>query len=198
MPWEKRFDIGETLEKAGQTFWSQGYEATSMRDLLEAMGIQKGSFYDTYGSKHEVFLRSLQQYSDARLEDFKRSTRGLGAVEALRALFEAISQDCISPTGHRGCMIVNCALEMAHGDPQARAIVRKAVRRHEELFRGLIQEGQKVGEIDSELDSAAIAQAMMSFVMGMRVYSRSGCDLDAIQVLADQAIGLVIEKTSAS
>ena len=191
MPWEKQFDVDETLEKAGQAFWSRGYEATSMRDLLDAMGIQKGSFYNTYGSKHEVYLRSLEQYSNARLADFRQLTHGRTAVEALRALFEAIYEDCVSPTGHRGCMVINCALELAHDDAKAQAFVKQAIARHESLMGDLVRAGQEAGEIDRDLDPSATAKAMMSFVMGMRVYSRSGGDPEAVRILADQAIRLV-------
>ena len=62
MPWEKQFDVDVALERAGEAFWSHGYETTTMRDLLSAMGIHKGSFYDTYGSKKKVYLVALDQY----------------------------------------------------------------------------------------------------------------------------------------
>ncbi len=191
MPWEKQFDVDETLAKAGQAFWSQGYEATSMSALLAAMGIQKGSFYSTYGSKHEAYLRSLEQYAKTRLDEFEQLARRSGAVDSLRAFFEAIYEDCVSPTGHRGCMIINCALELAHDDPKAQAIVKTAIARNEEVLRRLIQAGQEAGEINRALDASATAKAMMSFVMGMRVYSRSGSDLEAVRILADQAMALI-------
>ncbi|MEM7351887.1 MAG: TetR/AcrR family transcriptional regulator [Acidobacteriota bacterium] len=191
MPWEKQFDVDETLEKAGQAFWSQGYEATSMQDLLAAMGIRKGSFYATYGSKHEAYLRSLKQYSEARMGELGDLVRGLGPVEALRAHFEAIYEDCVSPAGHRGCMVINCALELAHDDPEAQALVQSAIARHEGLLRHLIAAGQTAGDIDTTLDASATAKTMMALVMGMRVYSRSGADVDAVRTLADQAVALV-------
>lgn len=195
MPWQTQFDIDETLEKAGEVFWANGYEATSMNDLLKAMGIQKGSFYNTYGSKHAVYLRALEQYSTTRFTDFEKLTVGETAVEALRAHFEAIYEDCISPTGHRGCMILNCALETAHHDRAAQAIVKKGLAHHEGILDGLIRAGQEGGEIEPGLDAGATAKAMMSFIMGMRVYSRSGSDPSTIRTLADQALRLVAPET---
>jgi len=191
MPWEKQFNVDDALAKAGETFWAKGYEATSLRDLLDAMGIQKGSFYDTYDSKHAAYLRSLEQYAEARMDDFRQRSAALGPTDALRKLFDWIYEDCIGPTGYRGCMVINCALELAHADPQARVIVKQAITAQERLMADLIQSGQRRGEIDDSVDPFATATIMMSFVMGMRVYSRSGGDPSAVRLLADQAIGLV-------
>ncbi len=197
MPWEKQFDVDETLKKAGEAFWANGFEATSMSDLLKAMGIQKGSFYNTYGSKHEIYLRALEQYASARFGEMEQRIVGQTAVEALCAHFEAVYEDCISPMGHRGCMLINCALEMAHHDRPSQAIVKRGLARHEKILRDLIRAGQEAAEIDRELDSEATAKAMMSFIMGMRIYSRSGSDPGAVRTLADQAIKLVAPAKSA-
>ena len=191
MPWQTQFDIDETLKKAGEAFWEHGYEATSMSALLKAMGIQKGSFYNTYGSKHEVYLRALEQYTTERIGELAELTEGGTAVDGIRAHFEAIYEDCISPKGHRGCMLLNCALELAHSDREAQAVVKRGLANHEAVLQGLIRAGQKAGEIEPGLDVEATAKAMMSFVMGMRVYSRSGSDPSTIRTLADQAIQLV-------
>ncbi len=198
MPWEKQFDIDKTLKKAGEAFWTHGYQATSISDLLKAMGIQKGSFYNTYGSKHEIYLRALEQYASTRFGDLEQRTVGETAVEALRAHFEAIYEDCISPMGHRGCMLINCALELAHHDRPAQAIVKKGLAHHEKILRDLIRAGQQAAEIDRELDPETTAKAMMSFIMGMRVYSRSGSDPATVRILADQAVRLVAPVESAS
>ena len=71
MPWEKQFDVDAALERAGEAFWANGYEATSVRDLLNTMGIQKGSFYDTYGSKKTAYLMALRQYMQRLAADFQ-------------------------------------------------------------------------------------------------------------------------------
>ena len=58
----KCFNRDEALEKAMQAFWAKGYEATSVQDLVDCMGINRGSLYDTFGDKHQLFLEALDQY----------------------------------------------------------------------------------------------------------------------------------------
>ena len=65
MPWEKDFDMDVALGDAMRTFWAKGYEATSMSDLTKAMKINKGSLYNAYGSKKELFTKALQKYDRA-------------------------------------------------------------------------------------------------------------------------------------
>jgi len=191
MPWTKNFDVDEALRKAGETFWAQGYDATSMTDLLGAMGIQKGSFYDTYGSKRDAYLRSLEQYTDERFASFDEQVQGLRPKEALRALIEAIHGECIGSEGHRGCMLINCALELAHSDTGAQRIVQRGLETHEQSFADLICAGQGAGEISAELDPGATAKALLALVMGMRIYSRAGSSRACLRTLADQALELI-------
>lgn len=191
MPWEKQFNVDHALERAGEAFWSKGYKATSMRDLLVAMGIQKGSFYDTYNSKHDAYLGALRHYVAVRLRELEQMTTGLDPVAGLRAMFEAIYLDCTGTERHRGCMVINCALELAHEDADAQSVVGRALAAHEALIRRLIEDGQATGDIPSRVDADATAKAMMALIMGMRVYARSGGDAATIRTLADQAIALV-------
>ena len=191
MPWQKNFDVDTALRKAGETFWTQGYDATSMRDLLGAMGIQKGSFYDTYGSKKQAYLRALEQYQDERFGFFASLVEGLGPKLALRRLIDEVYDDCISPAGHRGCMVINCALELAHSDTAAQRVVQRAFETHERSYQDLIEAGQAAGEIPAKLDAAATAKALLAVVMGMRVYSRAGAPKATLRTLADQALALI-------
>ncbi len=60
----KEFDQDEALQKAMEAFWARGYEATSMQDLVEHMGINRQSLYDTFGDKHSLFLKALDRYHE--------------------------------------------------------------------------------------------------------------------------------------
>lgn len=191
MPWEKQFDIDAALEKAGETFWSHGYEATSIRDLLSAMGIQKGSFYATYGSKKEAYLRALNQYMDTRFAQFRESVEQLAPKRSLEVHLNEILEECISADGHRGCMVINCALELAHSDKDAQKAVRRALKIHENFFLERIVAAQEAGDVSSEIDAPATAKAIFAIVMGMRVYSRAGAPKETLRMLVDQALALI-------
>ncbi len=194
MPREKTFNVDVALQKAGETFWSHGYDATSMRDLLGAMGIQKGSFYDTFGSKRSVYIRSLEQYVDTRFAHFfGEMIQGQGPMESLRTLTEVVYEECIGTAGHRGCMLINCALELAHSDTGAQRIVQRALEFHEQSYADLIIAGQQAGEISGELDAMATAKAMLAIVIGMRVVSRAGASRATLRTLADQIL-LLLER----
>ena len=62
MPRAKVFDYDEALTRAMHVFWSQGYQATTMQDLLAEMAINPGSLYHTFGDKHQLFLAVLERY----------------------------------------------------------------------------------------------------------------------------------------
>ncbi|MEM9556695.1 MAG: TetR/AcrR family transcriptional regulator [Acidobacteriota bacterium] len=190
MPWEKQFDVDDALERAGEAFWERGYKATSMRDLLAAMGIQKGSFYGTYRSKRDAYLDALRRYDMRSAGELEQLVAGLEPLPALRAVFDMVTDDCLEGP-RRGCMVVNCALELAHEDDEARAIVDRAIERTEALFARLIAAGQGAGDIAITLDTDATAKTMMALLIAMRVRSRAGGSAATIRTLADQAIGLV-------
>jgi AcrR family transcriptional regulator len=60
----KEFDSDQALDKAMEPFWRQGYEATSIKDLVRHMGINRGSLYNTFGHKHRLFLACMDRYCD--------------------------------------------------------------------------------------------------------------------------------------
>ena len=72
-------DTTEALNEAMQVFWTKGFEATSLNDLIGAMKLSKSSFYDTFGSKHEVFLAAIEHYK-------KTVTAQVSAVSELDAM----------------------------------------------------------------------------------------------------------------
>lgn len=147
MPLDKMFDVDDALDRALETFWEQGYEATSMRDLLERMGINRGSFYDTYKSKHDVLIDSLRRYDrEYRRATLRRASEGRGPREAVTAVFRSMIENTCGQAGRRGCFLVNSALELAPKDPEVARIVRSGFRDVERFFTALIERGKADGE----------------------------------------------------
>ena len=84
----KAFNEELVLDKAIEVFWAKGYEATSIQDLVDAMGIQRGSLYGTFGSKQELFLKSLDRYSLVVVKDLLALlTSKTSALESIEIFF---------------------------------------------------------------------------------------------------------------
>ncbi|MEO6684473.1 MAG: helix-turn-helix domain-containing protein, partial [Dyadobacter sp.] len=73
---KKEFDPEERMEKARDLFWEKGYNATSMEDLVQTMGLNRGSIYDTYGDKHSLYLQCLGNYAAEKLKEHKEAASG--------------------------------------------------------------------------------------------------------------------------
>jgi TetR/AcrR family transcriptional regulator, transcriptional repressor for nem operon len=191
MPWEKQFDRNEVVKKAGETFWSCGYEGTSMANLLEEMGIQKGSFYSTFESKRDVLLESLAAYVDERFTMLDTLATAPKPRKALEKHLRAVARDASGPTGGCGCYVVNMALELSQKDEGVQKIVRAALQRHEQLYRTVLEAAKLNGEVSSELDAKSAAKALLAMVLGIRVLARSSADSSTIMAVCEQAIQLI-------
>ncbi len=192
MPRTKQFDPNVALDQAVQVFWNQGYEATSMTDLLDAMGLHKGSFYDTFGSKHNLYLQAIQRYLQVRFDEFQQIAQGKDPKQAILAMFRAARQECLSGERNKGCMALNCALERAPSDPQAREAVQQAFTFHEKLFADLIKKGQAQNLIPKDKDPRATSKVLLGLTMAMRTYGKVNAPratFDALYAQAKHVLG---------
>lgn len=85
----KEFDVDTVLLKAMRLFWSQGYEKTSMKDLVETMGVHKRSMYDTFGDKHALFMQAMERYHETVGATVKARIQDAACPkQAIRAIFD--------------------------------------------------------------------------------------------------------------
>jgi TetR/AcrR family transcriptional repressor of nem operon len=189
MPWEKSFDIGETLDRAMQLFWARGYEATSVQDLVECTGLHRGSLYATYGDKRALFLAALRRY-DERMR--RVSVSDIEARypprEAIRQLFLAFVAQVSEPGGSRGCFLTNTALELAPHDPDIRRIVAHAQEQIEAFFARMIRKGKAQGEIAARVSPAEAARGLLASLIGLVVLTRSRPNKRLLQSIVKDAI----------
>jgi len=192
MPWDKQFDVDDALDRAFETFWAQGYESTSMDDLLKRMGINRGSFYDTFKSKHDLYIDALKRYDrEYRRADLRSSAKGCTPREAILSLFNAMAEGLRGPHGKYGCFLVNSALELAPKDKQVARIVRSGFRDTERFFAGLLDRGQSTGEISNQLVPQEAARILMCQLMGLMVLVRSGAGKPVLRSAAGLAEDLL-------
>lgn len=187
MPRTKKFRPEEALDAAMQLFWRKGYGATSMRDLLDGMGIGRGSFYDTFGDKHALFLAALDRFEEARTGWIGDALAGSG-MAGIEKVFRRTVEGMTGSEPRRGCLLANTAVELAPRDPEVAEKISRHVRRTEEAFAGALARAQERGEVREERDPRALARFLVSNLHGLRVLARAGSDRRTLEDAARVAL----------
>lgn len=171
----KAFDPEIALESALQLFWTQGYEQTSIQDLVEVMGINRGSLYDTFGDKHQLYRMAIDRYLDRYTLRTMRAAMATGAyspMEQIHLLFDRLVEEGAGVNRNRGCFLTNTITELGNRDAEITEQVAEGVKRVEEILLDLVRKGQEQGEITSTRDARALARFLTGSIQGIRVLSR--------------------------
>src|SRR3569623_1686810 len=170
----REFDEKAVLDAAVQRFWSQGYEATSVRDLAESMGITGASLYNAFGDKRSLYRRSLDHYVSMSFGDrVRRFENELPPFDALKAFFEEIVERSLADKERKGCMLVNSALELAPHDKVFGQVVARVLGDVAAYFRRCAERGQLSGTITRAQSGEDLARLMLTVLLGIRVLARS-------------------------
>ena len=169
----REFDEATVLEAAMNCFWAQGYELTSVRDLAEQMGITGASLYNAFGDKRSLYRQALRHYLEQTVRDRVARLERLRPFPAIRTFFDEIVERSVKDRQHRGCMLVNSALELAPYDPEFQKIVAEEMIFIEAFFRRSIEAGQKDGTILAIRPAAELAKLLLSVLLGIRVLART-------------------------
>ena len=192
MPWEKSFDIDQAIDNATEVFWAKGYEATSLADLLKATGINKGSFYNAFGSKKKLFTESLLKYDrEQRKAIFAELAAMDDPIAAITALFDRLVEQSLSDKDRKGCLLVNTALDLPHHDKDTERTVKKGLAEVVAFFKQQIELGHNAGTIPASVDSTVTANALLALLVGLRVLARGVFDRDSLLAIKKQAIDLI-------
>ena len=155
----REFDREQALDRGMRAFWSRGYEATSLDDLLKATDLSRSSFYAAFGSKHEMLLTSLDRYIDTVLAALLEALEQGSARSAIRHNIERVLAQL--PAG-KTCFLHNCAIEVARRDSQSRVRVRRGIERLEQGYHDAVVRGQHSGEFRKDGDARTLAKYLVA------------------------------------
>ncbi|MEV4095687.1 TetR/AcrR family transcriptional regulator [Streptosporangium saharense] len=189
----RSFDEDRVLDTAMRTFWANGYESTSTRDLCEALGLDRSSVYNAFTNKRELFKRALTRYMDTTTADQLSilDNHELPAAERIRALFTRILQ---TETANRrdghglGCLTVNTTMELAGRDPEIALMLARDTERRVASLSATIRDGQRDGDLGSTRDPAELARFVNAVIAGIRVAAQGGADDATIASIAATAM----------
>ncbi len=192
MPRTKKFDEKEVLEKAMQLFWLQGFHATSIQDLVDHLGINRASLYDTYGGKESLFQKAFQLYREQNTSGLRQFLKSRPQVkEGLRALFEAAIEEAGRDTDRKGCFVVNTVTELVPGDPTLLQVLAENKRTFEGLFYDYLKEGEDAGQFPQGKNLRAIASLLFTLYNGLKVVSKVAPGQQEYQASIDEVLRLL-------
>ncbi|GIJ29558.1 TetR family transcriptional regulator [Micromonospora qiuiae] len=189
----KEFDPDAALQSALELFWRRGYEATSMADLVEHLGIGRASIYATFGSKHELYLKAMDRYTEMRNPPLLAELAQPGpALPAVRAMVRRFAAEAASAEKRAiGCFITNTAAELAPHDAAAAWRVEMSWEHVETLLHSALVRAQAQGELSEDHDPRALARMLFVLLQGLRIVGKASNDPARVQDAAEQALALL-------
>lgn len=156
----KEFDYNEKLSVARDLFWKKGYHATSLTDLENATKVNRSSLYQTYGNKHELFIKSLIHYMEKREKQYTNAAKK--KEDPLEAIAEIVYSVLEAALIEDNCMFTNSIFELALADSEVSCLLQKEVAKAAANFQNLLEQAQQNGQIDAKKDTKAMAHFLVS------------------------------------
>ena len=186
----KEFDTDKALIQAMELFWSNGYEKTSIQDLLDVMGIHRKSLYDTFGDKHELYMEAVKRYQQIVERNIKKQLiQGSSIKEIIKNLFYMIIDN--ERFRKHGCLFVNMAVELSACDDEAKTRSIEHYKNIETLFYELLLQGQETGEIGANKDATMLAQYFLNSWTVIRVLGKTLNDRKVFENIIEATLSIL-------
>jgi TetR/AcrR family transcriptional regulator, transcriptional repressor for nem operon len=192
----KEFDEERAIDKAVDCFWARGYEATSVRDLADAMGIGGTSLYNAYGDKRALFVKCLERYANrSSRERMARLEEKHAPKEAIRAFLTEIIERSLKDRDCKGCLLVNSALDVAPHDSAIGKAIAAYLDEIRAFFRRNIDAARLTGAVPKGVDAEALSGHLLGVLMGIRALARVKQERKLLESVARPALALLEPKS---
>jgi TetR/AcrR family transcriptional repressor of nem operon len=190
----REFDEAAALDAAIESFWLRGYEATSVRELADQMGIAGASLYNAFGDKRTLYRGALNRYLEQTFrERIRRLESTLPPHEALKAFFEEIIERSVTDKRRKGCMLVNATLEHVPGDRDFQHIVSTFLTDIEAFFLRSVVSGQREGSVSVLHAAEDLARMLLGQLLGIRVLARIKPDRRLLESIVKPVFAILLE-----
>ncbi len=190
MPREKGFDPERALDRAMGAFWTKGYGATSVEELVAHMGIQRGSLYATFGDKRSLFLSALDRYQRVVTRELFEALEAPGSgLEAIRRFFRLRVEGSLDRSRPPGCLVTNSAVELSRRDRGAAARIGGSLAKLEAAFLRALERARAGGELAAGQDLRALARFLTSSAQGLSVMAKTFPDRAVLDDVVEVVLG---------
>ncbi|PGB64859.1 TetR/AcrR family transcriptional regulator [Bacillus wiedmannii] len=185
----REFDEEKALDAAMQLFWEKGYAATSLSELTAKMEIQKPSLYSAFGDKEGLFEAALRRYTNLHAANIRTKLQNEHSVKgAIRTFFENMVEEEYKKEFSKGCFCINTMVELAPHNEKFEVLTREHQMYLAVIFQELITKGIRSGELQNDLNAKALAQTLVTSLIGLTVLMKSRPERSVI----DNSISIIV------
>ena len=186
----REFDTQIAIDQALSIFRKQGYKGSSLQDLIRAMGISKSSFYETFGSKHALFLMTLTRFRETKaVYHFTDPNNNTPAKTLITNMFMQLIDSVID--GEGGCMFGSSAIEFSDTDPEVTERITNGIQQLEKMFYRLLILEQKNGDVLENKSIRVIARQLTTTFYGIQVMANANFNREELNEIALKAISML-------
>lgn len=184
-----KFDLDQTLSEAMDCFYCNGYHATSVQSLTDAMGVSENELVAAFGNKHALFETVLASYSYAIINEIVgRLDEAANPLDEIRSIIRDVVKLTLDDTNHRGCMVTNSAIEFGGKDQVIIEAVNRTFMSIEDGFCRALLRAHEAGLLVADKDARSLARFLVSTIQGIRVIGRTTTDANVLRDIAETAI----------
>jgi TetR/AcrR family transcriptional repressor of nem operon len=173
----RAFDTQQALAQARDLFWSRGYAATSIQDLVDELDVQRGSLYTAFGDKHNLYLQAVALYAEENRERLRAALATDPVLPKIRHLLLEPSLLTQAPElssgSRRGCLLGNTAAELLPDDSAAAALVAAGYEAVVEVLTTVLARAQATGEVTTNATPEAQAELLLLLFQGSALVGRA-------------------------
>ena len=177
-----------------ELFWKKGFHATSIQDLVDYLGISRGSMYDTFIGKEQLFKEALllyQRINSVQLKDEEKLLK----KESIRAYFEDsfsaqlsyIKQDL----EFKGCMVVNSTTELSNQSTDIHSLLNSNKEEVIKWYTHILNIAQERGEISKTKAVEVLAMQLFTFQNGLKVLAKIEKDCQKLQAIVQMELDFI-------
>lgn len=183
----RAFDKERALQAAIKVFWEKGYDAASMRDLANAMGINSPSLYAVFGDKRQLYLEAIDRYcADGGCAPIQAFESEPDIQKAVLAFIKASIENASHSGDHpKGCFMGTCAATTAGQVEGVTERLQTAITGADELLARRFEQEKEQGNLPSDFPSLQRARLMFDLRQGYVLRARA--ELDTVAMEADLA-----------
>jgi TetR/AcrR family transcriptional repressor of nem operon len=187
----QKFEHDVALEAAMRVFWERGYDGASVQDLLDAMGINRGSMYNSFGDKQALFVLAVEHYCTRARESVSAALKRRGSpLDNVREAVRARAASALAGPS-RGCLVTNTAVETAPHIPAVADTLTYHLSWLERTFRNALDRAVDSGELSHHTDTRALARFLVAVDEGMMVLGRAGAAPDTLDDIVEVALAAI-------